>query len=144
MSNSQRWRSIPPRQVDYPDLIQAIRDELNPVQGKLEELNKQVNQLAQGAVTRLDLAEVRTEISTQMMRVETRYYSKELIDAKLSQQETTIKGLQDEIRGLSGQIKELAQRPSRWLNSWVGVAAIIGGLSGALALLTQHLGLIVH
>lgn len=144
MSNSQRWRAIPPRQVDYPDLLQAIRDELGPVQSKLEELNKQVNQLASGAVTRHDLTEVRHEISTQMLRVETRYYSKELVDARLALQDTTIQGIREEIKRLGLQIKDISQRPSRALNMWVAIASIIGGTIGGLAFIGDHLGLVIH
>lgn len=140
MSNSApRWRSISPRQVDYPDLIQAIRDELSPVQFKLEELTKQVNQLAQGAVTRTDLAEVRAEISTQMTRVETRYYGKELVDAKLGLQDTTIRGIREDIETLGTQLKDLAQRPTRVLNNWMALAAVGGGVIGILSFVIQHL-----
>lgn len=145
MSNSgPRWRPVPPRQMDYPDFLQAIREELSPVQGKLDELTKQVNQLAQAAVTRLDLAEVRNEISTQMTRVETRYYSKELVDAKLGLQETTIRSLREDIEGLNGQMRELAQRPTRVLNNWVALTAVCGGAVGVLSFLIQHLGLGLH
>lgn len=141
MSNANRWRPVPAHQVDYADLIQAIRDELNPVQNKLEELTKQVNQLAQGAVTRVDLAEVRTEMTSTMTRIEGHYYSKELIDAKLGLIDSAIRGVQGKIDGLSTQITELNQRPARALNFWVGVAAVIGGGIGVLSFLIQHLGI---
>lgn len=143
MSNSSnRWRAVPPHPVDYADLIQAIRDELGPVQGKLEELSKQVNHLAQGAVTRLDLADVRQEISGHMSRIETRYYSKELVDAKLGLQDSALRGLREELEHLTGQLKELSQRPTRALNYWVGIAAILGGSIGLLSFLVDHL--IIH
>lgn len=137
MTNHAHWRTMPARQMDY-DLLQAIRDELSPLQSQLSELTRQVNQLAAGAVTRGDMAEVRAEIGVQMTRIETRYYTKELIDVKLGAQDTTIGGLKSAIDNLTTQLKD---RPTRVLNTWVGIIAIIGGSVGMLSFLIQHLGL---
>lgn len=91
--------------MDYPALLAAIRNELQPLQHDVAEL------------------------SQQMQRMEQRYYPKELVDAQQKLTTTILEGLKNDIANLASRPQKAL---SNWVSLVVIGGGLPGGLSFVL------------
>ena len=97
--------------MDYPALLEAIRNELQPLQHDMAELTQ------------------------QMRSFEQRYYPKELIDAQNTLQKTILEGLKNDIANLANRP---AQALNTWVGWAVVGGGLLGVVSFVFQHLTVH------
>lgn len=97
--------------MDYPALLTAIRNELQPLQHDVAELSQQIQ------------------------RIEQRYYPKELIDAQQKLTTTILEGLKNDIANLANRPQKAL---NNWVSMVVIAGGILGGLSFVFQHLALH------